>query len=124
MVFAGCRIFFHEIWSSELGEHFQLFRNFFTVPDSVRYQRWCHLLALVHVNCLETTLKSFLVSIRTQKCILCGIKCQFALRMNKEYALHPLGNPILTHFTKFPIDVSPTGYETHAQIGRQYLEAR
>jgi hypothetical protein len=58
-------ICFHEIWSSELGEHFQL-----RMPDSVRYQRWRHLLALVHVNCFETALESFLGSIRAQKCIL------------------------------------------------------
>jgi hypothetical protein len=62
-------IFFHEIWFSELGEHFQLFRHFLTVPDSVRYQRWRHLLALGHVNCLETTLESFLGPIPAQKCI-------------------------------------------------------
>jgi hypothetical protein len=30
-------------------------------------------LALVHVDCLETALESFLVSIRVHKCILCGI---------------------------------------------------
>jgi hypothetical protein len=49
---------------------------FYRVPDSVRYQRWRHLLALVHVNCLETALESFLGSIRAQKCILCGIYWQ------------------------------------------------
>jgi hypothetical protein len=29
-------------------------------------------------------------------------------RMNKEYALHHLGNPFLTHFPRFSMDVNPT----------------
>jgi hypothetical protein len=57
-IYAVCCMFaeicFHEIWSSEFGEHFQLFGQ---------------LLVLVHVNCLEIALESFLGSIRAQKCI-------------------------------------------------------
>jgi hypothetical protein len=69
-----CRNFFSWNMVQWTWGAFSTFQTiFYWVPDSVRYQRWHHLLALVHVNCLETALESFLGSIRAQKCILCGI---------------------------------------------------
>jgi hypothetical protein len=47
---------------------------FYRVPDSVWYQRWRHLLALVHVNCLETALESFLGSTRAHNVKQCPLQ--------------------------------------------------
>jgi hypothetical protein len=59
-------IAFHEIWSSAPGEHFH------RVPDSVRCQRWRHLLALVHVNCLVTALESTGYSFISRQVLTCN----------------------------------------------------
>jgi hypothetical protein len=72
---------FHEIWSSELGEHFQLFRQFLPHGGLCAVSK---VVPLVHVivNCLETALESFLGSIHAQECILCGI-------LGKRTDFHP-----------------------------------
>jgi hypothetical protein len=59
-------IFFHARLCSmhKSAKRVNIGRN--SKTDSVRYQRWRHLLVLVHVNCLETTLESFLGSIRAK----------------------------------------------------------
>jgi hypothetical protein len=69
-----CRNFFSRNMVQWTWGAFSTFQTiFYREPDSVRYQRWRHLLVLVHVNCLEIALELFLGSIRAQKCILCGI---------------------------------------------------
>jgi hypothetical protein len=68
---------------------------------------------IVQVNCLETALESYLGSIRACSKMYTLLEVSngnsLASEWIRSYALHPLGNPILTHFTRFPIDVSPTG---------------